>query len=75
MFYDERKHKVPHVHAKVAGKTAVFNIKTAQIMVGSLPAAKEDLIRGWIRIHRADLLSNWERAKKGEKLASIPPLR
>ena len=33
-----------------------------------------DLAKEWARLHRAELLSNWERARKNEPLLGIPPL-
>lgn len=75
MYYDEQKHRIPHVHANVGGKEASFKIRTAEMFEGSIPAAKADLVRAWIRFHQSELLNNWDRAKLREPLLPIAPLK
>jgi len=73
MFHKE--HGIPHFHARYAGETASFSVGDLIVLEGSLPPRAEGLVRDWAREHRAELLSNWERARAGEPLVQIEPLR
>ena len=73
MFYKE--HGVPHFHASYAGERASFSVDDLTLLEGSLPVRAERLIRDWAGEHRAELMSNWQRARAGETLARIEPLR
>ncbi|MBI5303982.1 MAG: DUF4160 domain-containing protein [Chloroflexi bacterium] len=72
MFYDE-KHS-PHFHALYAEYKASIEIKTGKIVVGKLPRNAQRLVLAWAKIHRDELLNNWERARREEPLKDIAPL-
>jgi Domain of unknown function (DUF4160) len=71
MFY--REHGTAHFHAVYGGERASIDIGTCAIR-GHLPNAVERLVLEWTRLHRAELLVNWERARQGEPLVPIAPL-
>jgi hypothetical protein len=73
MFHKE--HGIPHFHARYAGESASFSIEDLSVLEGSLPPRAERLVRDWAREHRAELLSNWRRARAGEPPVQIEPLR
>ncbi len=74
-YFDDERHKLPHIHAKYQGQEAVFAIEDASVLSGELPVSRTRLIQAWIEIHRDDLLADWALAIKGEALFQIDPLR
>jgi hypothetical protein len=73
MFHKE--HGVPHFHARYAGDAASLSIEDLTVLEGSLPPRAQRLVREWAEAHRTELLANWQRARAGEPLAQIKPLR
>ena len=74
-FFDDERHKSPHIHAKFQGEQAVFSIEEGSILTGSLPTKKARLVQAWIEIHQESLMADWALAVKGEALFPIEPLR
>jgi hypothetical protein len=74
-FYDDEKHKVPHIHARYQGQNAVFSIEDASILAGTIPPKKSKLVEAWIEIHRESLMADWNLAVNGETPFKIDPLR
>ncbi|MBF0255471.1 MAG: DUF4160 domain-containing protein [Gammaproteobacteria bacterium] len=74
-FYDDERHKLPHIHAKYQGMDASFSIQDGSLLSGEIPQAKVRLVQAWIEIHRDDLLANWELAVNGQAPFPIDPLR
>ena len=74
-FFDDERHKLPHIHAKYQGKEASFSINNGDLLAGEIPKAKTRLVQAWIEIHRDALLADWDLAVKGETPFPIEPLR
>jgi len=74
-FFDNQQHHVPHVHAEYAGKRAVFNLQTGEVLAGELPTGKAKLVQAWIEIHRDELEADWTLAINGEEVFKIEPLK
>lgn len=74
-FYDNERHKLPHIHAKYQGQDASFSILDGSILNGEIPGAKVRLVQAWIEIHRESLLADWELAASGQTPFAIDPLR
>lgn len=74
-FFDNERHKLPHVHARFQGQQGSFSIVDGSILGGEIPAAKTRLVQAWIEIHREDLLADWELAITGQQPFAIDPLR
>ena len=68
------RHKMPHLHARHAGKQASFDIKTGEKLAGEMDADDEIKVRAWISIHREDLFANWELLMTQGKFFKIEPL-
>ena len=68
-----RKHGVPHFHAAYGEHRASIEIQSERVH-GSLPARALALVLEWNRLHRVELLENWERARAGQPLKPIEPL-
>lgn len=71
MFYSE--HGVPHFHAVYGEHEASIEIENGAVH-GALPPRALRLVLEWGKLHRADLLENWQLARQGEPLKPIPPL-
>lgn len=74
-FFDDERHKAPHIHAKYQGETASFSILDGEVLSGRLPTPKARLVQAWIEIHREELLANWDLAVSGAHPFQIEPLR
>jgi len=72
---DTKQHKLPHIHAEYSGDEAVFSIKDAEVLEGSLPNRQKRLVQAWIEIHREELMSDWSLASQGLSTFKIEPLR
>lgn len=67
-------HAPPHFHAKYAGTEALYEIETLRIYRGSLPRRAHSLVIEWADMHRAELMENWQKARRHEPLQRIEPL-
>lgn len=74
-FFDNERHKSPHIHARFQGREASFSILDGSVLAGEIPTAKTKLVQAWVEIHREELLADWELAVSGEAPFSIDPLR
>lgn len=72
-FYWE-DHLPPHFHAKYSGDEALVDIRTGQVLRGSISRRALALVNEWRGIHLDELLESWERARRREPLAYIAPL-
>lgn len=73
MFYDE--HAPPHFHAAYGAEEATVELQSLAVTAGRLPPRVLGLVVEWASAHRAELLEDWYRARRGEPLRPIDPLR
>jgi Domain of unknown function (DUF4160) len=73
MYWDEGHHARPHFHARYAGSSASVGLD-GHLIAGSLPRRALGLVAEWASLHREELESNWERARREESLEAIEPL-
>jgi len=69
-FFDDERHKLPHIHAKYQGQDAAFSIQDGAFLAGEIPSNKSKLVQAWIEIHREALFADWELAVNGERLSA-----
>ena len=72
MFYND--HNPPHFHVIYQGNEALLDIRTLEILEGSLPKRARVLAVEWAMEHREELLSNWQKARSRATLDKIDPL-
>jgi len=72
MYYND--HLPPHFHAIYAEDEALFEIDTLAVYAGALPRRANALVLEWAALYRDELRANWEKARQGIQLDSIPPL-
>jgi hypothetical protein len=73
-FFDNKRHKKPHIHAKYQGSEAVIEIPNGKVLEGKISPNKLKLIQAWVEIHQDELLADWHLAKSGEQVFKIKPL-
>jgi hypothetical protein len=67
-----RDHPPAHIHVFYGGAEALIAIETCEVIGGHLPPAALRIVRDWMQNRRADLLENWERARRREPLEQVP---
>jgi Domain of unknown function (DUF4160) len=73
MFYDD--HGFPHFHARHADGEAKVRIDELEVIDSTLGRRQLRLVLAWAELHQEELAENWRRARAGETLAEIEPLR
>jgi hypothetical protein len=74
MFPDD--HNPPHFHAKYGDEKAMINIKTAEIIEGTMTRRALRLIQDWTELHQQELLENFELLRQEDKtFFPIEPLK
>jgi hypothetical protein len=66
-------HGAPHFHAGYGDFEVSVEVETGQVR-GTLPPRALRMVLEWAGLHRAELLENWERARRAEPLKRIEPL-
>lgn len=74
-FFDNLRHKLPHIHVEYGNDKAVLEIPSGDLIEGSLRRSQMRLVQAWIEIHRDELMKNWELAIDGEAVTNIEPLK
>jgi len=70
-----KDHNPPHFHAKYGEAKCMINIQSGEVLEGELPNKSLRLIRKWLKLHRQELLWNWESAQSDNPdIRKIPPL-
>ena len=72
MYYND--HDPPHFHVRYGEHQALLGIRDLRLLAGSLPPRALGLVMEWASRYQEELWANWERARRGEHLAPIPPL-
>jgi hypothetical protein len=73
MFFDD--HSFPHFHALHADGEAKVRIDNLAVIDNSLGRRQLRFVLAWAELHQAELEENWCRARSGETLRKIEPLR
>lgn len=76
MFYfDNKEHKLPHVHVEYAEAHAVLTIPDGKLLAGNFPNDKLKLVLAWMEIHKEELMANWKLAVEGQNVFKIEALK
>ena len=73
MYFDD--HGPPHFHVRTAGHSAKIRIDTLEVVASDLPRRELRLVLAWAEMHSTELAENWRRAREGDTLKEIEPLR
>lgn len=69
-----RDHAPPHFHALYAEHEVLIDIKTLEIVRGSMPRRALALVLEWAQEHRNELLEDWELCVNQKPPKKISPL-
>ncbi len=72
MYYND--HPPPHFHVRYGGERALVAIEALTILRGRLSPRVLGLVIEWAASHQAELMENWEIARREEPLNRITPL-
>ncbi|MHB8420262.1 MAG: DUF4160 domain-containing protein [Myxococcales bacterium] len=61
-------------HVRYGGAKASLSIDTLALLEGRLPPRTLGLVVEWATLHREELMADWKRAERSERLFRIPPL-
>ena len=70
MYFQQAEHNPPHIHALYGEDMAAIDIQTGEVLEGHLPPKALSMVREWITIHKADLLSIWDT----QEIKTLSPL-
>lgn len=70
MYFQQREHNPPHIHAFYGEYMGAVDIQTLELMEGDLPARALKLVQEWITLHQQELMRIWET----QEFVSLPPL-
>jgi Domain of unknown function (DUF4160) len=73
MFFDD--HGFPHFHARHAAGEAKVRIDNLEVMDSNLGRRQLRFVLAWAELHQEELEENWRRARAGETLLDIEPLK
>ena len=74
-FRDNRRHNLPHIHARYQGGEAAIALEDGSILDGKLPPKQLKMVQAWIEIHKEELFVDWELAVNGDEPFRIAPLQ
>jgi hypothetical protein len=69
-----RDHAPPHFHALYAEYEAVVDIRTLEVIDGSLPRRAMTLVLEWAQEHGAELMEDWDLCDRNQSPKRIQPL-
>jgi hypothetical protein len=64
------EHNPPHFHVKYNEYEAMMDIRTLEVIVGSIPKKELELVKTWASQYQDILLEMWN----SKELTSVPPL-
>jgi len=67
-------HNPPHFHVRYGKYKAVIGINTCGLLAGNLPPRALGLVVEWARLHKEELLVDWQLAIERKPLNKIKPL-
>lgn len=68
-----REHRPPHFHAKYGDEEIVVEIESGQVN-GAMPKRALALVQEWRKLHKKELLNEWDLAEQKKMLFPIKPL-
>lgn len=74
-FFDNRRHKKPHIHIQYQEQEAVVSIPDGKVLDGNIKPNKLKLVEAWLEIHRDEIMADWQLASKGNEIFKIDPLK
>lgn len=70
MYFTQKEHNPPHIHAYYGGYTASFLISTGELLSGRFPNNGQKLVKEFIKKYQKELQEMWDT----ETYKKLPPL-
>ena len=70
MYFDEKEHNPPHIHARYGSKAATISISNGEVLSGDLPPSAKSLVKEWVLLHSSEIEEVW----KTQEFKKIKPL-
>lgn len=64
-FFDNKQHKLPHIHVKYGGYELIIAIETGECLEGYLPNNQRKRAEAHIESNRVKLMTMWKQAVAG----------
>ncbi|RVT39276.1 DUF4160 domain-containing protein [Rheinheimera sediminis] len=65
-FFDNKQHKLPHLHVKYGSYELIIAIETGESLEGYLPNKQRKRAESHIAEHKPQLMLMWQKAVQGE---------
>jgi hypothetical protein len=72
-WFDQQKHRLPHIHARFGGEEAVFDL-TGRCIEGDIGMRAARLVGEWCHERGRELEDAWQAAVHGREIPWIAPL-
>lgn len=72
-WFDNNRHKMPHIHAMFAGKSMAIALD-GEILSGSIGRGGDKLVKEFVITRKKELKAAWELAITGKELPWIKPI-
>lgn len=69
-----REHAPPHFHALYGEYEVLIDIRTLEVVSGSLPKRALVLVLEWAQEHRSELMEDWQLCEQNQTPNKIQPL-
>ena len=60
MYFLQKEHNPPHIHAIYGDDVAAITISEGKVIEGALPNKALEMVKEWVSIHKEELLAMWE---------------
>ena len=60
MYFLQKEHNPPHIHAVYGGDVAAITISDGSVIEGALPGKALEMVQEWVYTHKEELLTMWE---------------
>ena len=67
-------HNPPHIHVTYGDYECSISI-TERIIDGKIPAKVISKVNLWMDLHQEEIMEQWRRASRGERIERIEPLK
>lgn len=68
-------HNPPHFHARYGGEKVAIDIRSMEVLEGSIAPRALGLVIEWASQHQDELMEDWELAAQDQQPRKIEPLR
>lgn len=73
-FFDNKQHKLPHIHVKYGNHEVIIAIETGKCLEGYLPNKQRKRAESHIAAHCVQLMDMWHKAVKGQNPGKLEDL-